>query len=288
MRIEPIAPISNNLSNKKDKRKSSPTFMKDPKGDINSFEELLNSEIEKKPTFNKLASLDELIELSKKNPLVGGQGDNLDISDIPKEELMSGMKIESEHSKDPAIKIDIVKDHEDESPNRDYYTGPNGLENMEEKLKNEKEGMIMDTKFKGAKSLDDLFKTAYVGSLGNAPLQGPASTDVDANAVATGDTSTDTSVDTSVDTNIDNTNIDSVNKANEVDEDTKSKINSICSDEIGRLTTFLEKLGDFFPRTGISKEDIKIDKLLEILTPVQKSFRNIKNLLAAPTEPTNV
>ena len=66
----------------------------------------------------------------------GGKGDNLDINIVPKKELIKGMKIESEHSPNPEIQKDIVKDHEQEAlemtgkPN--YYTF---LEEMEKKMK---------------------------------------------------------------------------------------------------------------------------------------------------------
>lgn len=70
------------------------------------------------------------------NVIEGGKGDNLDIKIIPKKELSKGMKVESEHTPDPEIQKDIVKDHEFEAieltgkPN--YYTF---LEEMEKKMK---------------------------------------------------------------------------------------------------------------------------------------------------------
>ena len=69
--------------------------------------------------------------------LEGGVGDDLDIKVIPKKEVEKGMEIESEHSSNPEIQKEIVKDHEQEAiemtgePN--YYQF---LTEMESKMKN--------------------------------------------------------------------------------------------------------------------------------------------------------
>ena len=251
----------------KDKKKHKP--MEDNK-DI-SFEDTLTKTI-KESHFSKYASINEL---------VGGKGDDLDLSVIPKDEFAAGINIESEHTPDKQIQKEIMSDHETEAI--DAGVGPvyykDYLIPMENKM--DKDGEKMDTKFRGAKSLNDLFKTAQ-DTIGDAALQGPANTNIDANATAMGDTYTDP--------NVNNTQIESVDQANteEIDEGTKSKIRSICSDELGRLTTFIEKIGDEFPKTGDMKEDAKIDNLLAILNPVMHSIRKIKKILEAPMDGTNV
>ena len=83
------------------------------------------------------------------NPIVGGQGDDIDLADIKPKELEIGLEVEQEHIKNAPIsqkekdKVskDIQKDHYEESPQsfkgnpgKGYYER---LEEMEEEMKDE-------------------------------------------------------------------------------------------------------------------------------------------------------
>jgi hypothetical protein len=65
----------------------------------------------------------------------GGKGADLNLSEIPKEELVEGLKVESEHSSNPDIQKEIVSDHEAESlemtGKAEYYKY---LKDMEDKM----------------------------------------------------------------------------------------------------------------------------------------------------------
>lgn len=74
-----------------------------------------------------------LKKLFRQNPLKGGKGDRLRYSDVNPRQLQMGLDVEKEHSKDPAIAMDAVKDHMAEFPN--YYTA---LKKMEKKLEAQK------------------------------------------------------------------------------------------------------------------------------------------------------
>lgn len=56
----------------------------------------------------------------RKNPIKGGIGDKLSVSDVDKNELRMGLKVEMEHTDDPDVALDIVLDHLKEDPK--YYT----------------------------------------------------------------------------------------------------------------------------------------------------------------------
>lgn len=70
------------------------------------------------------------------NKIPGGIGDNFDLNTIPKDELIKGMEVESEHSPDPAIQLDIIADHEKETVDKtgepNYYEY---LDKMESNMK---------------------------------------------------------------------------------------------------------------------------------------------------------
>jgi hypothetical protein len=69
----------------------------------------------------KYATIDDLLE--------GGKADNKSIN-IPKDELEKGLKVESEHSNNPAIQKEVVEDHEVESV-KDLSGEPNYYEYLE-------------------------------------------------------------------------------------------------------------------------------------------------------------
>lgn len=84
----------------------------------------------------KFTDIDELIK-NNANPIKGGKGDSLDLNKIPIQEINKGVQTEFEHSPNPAVALDIVKDHEEEAINDlsgkpDYYKN---LVNMEDKMK---------------------------------------------------------------------------------------------------------------------------------------------------------
>jgi hypothetical protein len=85
----------------------------------------------------KYATIDDMLE--------GGKADNKSI-DIPKDELEKGLKVESEHSNNPAIQKEIVNDHEVEaieelSGEPNYYEY---LEDMEEQMKNDRKSSYVE------------------------------------------------------------------------------------------------------------------------------------------------
>jgi hypothetical protein len=53
------------------------------------------------------------------NPIKGGKGDNLDLSKFDKKQVLDGLRVEREHTKNDKIALDIVRDHLKEDPN--YY-----------------------------------------------------------------------------------------------------------------------------------------------------------------------
>ena len=59
-------------------------------------------------------------KVKKSNTLVGGKGDNKDISDFDAKEVEMGMRVEMEHTKDVGIAKEIVADHLSEDP--EYYS----------------------------------------------------------------------------------------------------------------------------------------------------------------------
>jgi hypothetical protein len=69
--------------------------------------------------------------LPHKEIVKGGLGDNRPDSDFDAKELKKGMKVEMEHTKDPKVAKEIVKDHLTEFP-KGYYEG---LYKLEKKLK---------------------------------------------------------------------------------------------------------------------------------------------------------
>lgn len=85
----------------------------------------------------KYATIDDLLS--------GGKADNVDIS-IPKKELEKGIKVESEHSNNPGVQKEIVKDHEVESV-QDLSGEPNYyeyLDKMEEQMKADRKGSSIE------------------------------------------------------------------------------------------------------------------------------------------------
>jgi len=80
-----------------------------------------------------------------KDQIKGGKADNLTPEDLARKhhqfvgtiekEIELGTKIEMEHTNDPEKAREIAMDHIDEF--YDYYSGDNGLINMEKKLENE-------------------------------------------------------------------------------------------------------------------------------------------------------
>ena len=50
------------------------------------------------------------------NPIKGGKGDNLDLSKFDKKTLKDAIKVEMEHTNDPKIALDVVRDHLKENP----------------------------------------------------------------------------------------------------------------------------------------------------------------------------
>jgi hypothetical protein len=78
---------------------------------------------------------EQLIEYEKsKEKLVGGLGDNKPDSAFNKKELAKGINVEMEHTNNPEIAKEVVKDHLTEFP-KGYYSN---LDKMEKKLKREK------------------------------------------------------------------------------------------------------------------------------------------------------
>jgi len=61
--------------------------------------------------------------------LVGGKGDGKPLSEFPKDQVSKGMKVEREHTTNPEVASEIVRDHLSESS--DYYTE---LGKMEDKM----------------------------------------------------------------------------------------------------------------------------------------------------------
>lgn len=78
-------------------------------------------------------------KLSKKHVdrLPGGKADRDEPSDFPKEQIRMGVKVEREHTKNPAVAKEIAMDHLTEG--RDYYTR---LRKMEEGMSKSKEARI--------------------------------------------------------------------------------------------------------------------------------------------------
>jgi hypothetical protein len=72
-------------------------------------------------------------KMRQKELLIGGKGDNKPDFLFNKEQLAKGMKVESEHTKDPRIQKEIAKDHLTES--KDYYKSLNKMENKLERKK---------------------------------------------------------------------------------------------------------------------------------------------------------
>jgi hypothetical protein len=85
----------------------------------------------------KYATIDDLLE--------GGKADNKSIN-IPKDELEKGLKVESEHSNNPAIQKEVVEDHEVESV-KDLSGEPNYyeyLDNMETQMKKDRKSSYVE------------------------------------------------------------------------------------------------------------------------------------------------
>lgn len=78
------------------------------KDNINRLIEMMNR-------VNKIALNEDIIK--------GGLGDNKNINDFDKDQLIKGIKVEMEHTNDVNIALEIVKDHLTENPN---YYGDNG------------------------------------------------------------------------------------------------------------------------------------------------------------------
>jgi hypothetical protein len=93
-------------------------------GDLASMREEKN--LVKKESSN---ATNVLFARKNKELLIGGQGDNRSDFLFNKEQLAKGIKVESEHTKDPRIQKEIAKDHLSESKN--YYKE---LFKMENKL----------------------------------------------------------------------------------------------------------------------------------------------------------
>lgn len=66
-----------------------------------------------------------------KEQLIGGRADNRDITKYDLDQLLLGMKVESEHTNDKAKALEITMDHLEEIP--DYYTRLLKLEKEYEK-----------------------------------------------------------------------------------------------------------------------------------------------------------
>lgn len=75
-----------------------------------------------------------------KDRLPGGKGDNLSPDDVNQEQLLKGIQIEFEHTKDPLLAMEIAIDHLAEIPN--YY---DWLEEMEENAKNSEIYPVMES-----------------------------------------------------------------------------------------------------------------------------------------------
>lgn len=69
-----------------------------------------------------------------KDLIRGGKAKGMSASEFPSDQLRMGVKVEKEHTPNPAIAEEIVKDHLEEFDN--YYTG---LDKMEKKLEAQKE-----------------------------------------------------------------------------------------------------------------------------------------------------
>jgi hypothetical protein len=74
-----------------------------------------------------LATLFELETLSWKDKIPGGLADKRDPSEFDRLSLLKGQKIESEHTKDPHMQIEIAMDHLTEDP--EYYDKLEAIEN---------------------------------------------------------------------------------------------------------------------------------------------------------------
>lgn len=72
--------------------------------------------------------IDEEVDInSGEDKIEGGVGDNINLNDYDSEQIKKGVKVEMEHTNDPKISLDIVKDHLSENP---FYYGK-GDENPE-------------------------------------------------------------------------------------------------------------------------------------------------------------
>lgn len=67
---------------------------------------------------------------AKKELIPGGKAEGHEPSEYPKDQIRKGIKVEMEHTDDPAIAKEIAMDHEQEFPR--YYTA---LDKMEKSLK---------------------------------------------------------------------------------------------------------------------------------------------------------
>ena len=61
--------------------------------------------------------------------LPGGLGDNIDLSKVDIEQVKKGLRIELEHTNDPALALEVTLDHLAELP--DYYDKLEKMENEE-------------------------------------------------------------------------------------------------------------------------------------------------------------
>lgn len=96
---------------------------------LNKFSSLINEDNEDNED-NEVPALDVDDVDNDGDKLEGGLGDNADVMQYDPQEVLKGIEVEMEHTKDPKIALEITMDHLEELP--DYYTR---LEKMEKRGK---------------------------------------------------------------------------------------------------------------------------------------------------------
>lgn len=94
---------------------------------------------------SKPKKLEKALPVVKTNNIVGGKADNVPDRNLSSQQLAAGMKVETEHTKDPEIAKEIASDHLAEIP--DYYSR---LNEMEEEAKGGNIGKLIHLFKKGS------------------------------------------------------------------------------------------------------------------------------------------
>lgn len=86
-------------------------------------------------------NVDTDVTSSEKSDIIdGGMADNKSVVDFNPDQILKGLKVEMEHTKDPRIALEIAMDHLTENP--EYYTY---LENMESEFEKGDKNDISDS-----------------------------------------------------------------------------------------------------------------------------------------------